>query len=495
VPCLALLNDAEPLGHFTAFVPGLPPGQRRQQTWPSTVASLAQLVIHRYAMLGLLDERGFPAAYDATRRDARVPAPKSCNPSHSRPVRARLGRCGGPLKPLSQTNWPHGGAPGHCQRACLPSKAPCSRHIDPGAAARHDNAMPPRQDLHFCTAHDGTRIAVASIGSGPPLLRAAHWLSHVEHDWTSPVWRPWLAELARGHTYIRYDQRGCGLSDTDVGNVSLDDWVSDLEAVADGLGLARFPLLGMSQGGAVAVAYAVRHPERVSRLVLCGAYGRGALARAETEAQRLEARTLVNLVQVGWGRDNPAFRQVFTSQFIPDGSPAQHQWWNELERLTASPQNAARTLDGFQRVDVSGLAGQVRVPTLVMHARGDARVPFDEGRRLASLIPGARFLPLDSRNHVLLDSEPAWPVFLAELRDFLGDPARTTTRLLADGLTPAEQAVLQLLAQGLDNRTIAARLGKREKTVRNQVSSVFDKLGVRTRAEAIVHAREHGVDR
>ncbi len=241
----------------------------------------------------------------------------------------------------------------------------------------------PRQSLRFCTAADGTRIAIASIGSGPPLLRAAHWLSHVEHDLQSPVWRPWLAELARDHCYIRYDQRGCGLSSSAVADFSLDAWVGDLEAVVDSLGLRRFPLIGMSQGGAVAIAYTVRHPDRVSHLILHGAYARGALQRATTDAERLEAETLVNLIRLGWGRDNAAFRQVFTNQFIPGGTPMQHQWWNELERLTASPENAARTLDAFHHVDVTELARQLRVPTLVLHAHGDARVPFNEGLRLA----------------------------------------------------------------------------------------------------------------
>ncbi|WP_399686450.1 alpha/beta fold hydrolase [Xenophilus sp.] len=355
--------------------------------------------------------------------------------------------------------------------------------------------MQRRQSLRFCTAPDRTRIAVASIGDGPPLLRAAHWLSHVEHDLVSPVWRPWLLELSREHRYIRYDQRGCGLSDRDVAAFSLDAWVGDLEAVADSLGLARFPRIGMSQGGAVAIAYAVRHPERVSLLVLLGAYARGALRRGGPPAERLEAETLVNLIRVGWGRDNPAFRQVFTNQFIPDGTPAQHQWWNELERLTASPEAAARTLEAFHQVDVTGQAQQLRVPTLVMHARGDERVPFEEGRRLAALIPEARFVPLDSRNHVLLDSEPAWPEFLSELRAFLGRPADTPGRAEGGpgGLTPAERDVLDLVAQGLDNAAIAQRLGKREKTVRNQVSSIFDKLGVHTRAEAIVRVRDRGM--
>jgi pimeloyl-ACP methyl ester carboxylesterase/DNA-binding CsgD family transcriptional regulator len=348
--------------------------------------------------------------------------------------------------------------------------------------------MPSRQSIRFCTAADGTRIAIASIGSGPPLVRAAHWLSHVEHDLDSPVWRPWLEELARHHTYIRYDQRGCGLSDHDIAEFSLDAWVGDLEAVVEHLGLRRFPLIGMSQGGAVAMAYTVRHPERVSHLVLMGAYARGAMRRAGSDAERLEAQTLVNLIRIGWGRDNPAFRQVFTNQFIPGGTPLQHQWWNELERLTASPQNAARTLEVFHEVDVTDLAVRLRVPTLVLHARGDARVPFDEGRRLAALVPGARFVTLESDNHVLLDSEPAWPRFVSELRGFLGAPQGPGGDV--QDLTPAERDVLDLVARGLDNPAIARQLNKSEKTVRNQVSSIFAKLGVRTRAEAIVQVRD-----
>jgi pimeloyl-ACP methyl ester carboxylesterase/DNA-binding CsgD family transcriptional regulator len=357
----------------------------------------------------------------------------------------------------------------------------------------------PRQSLRFCTAADGTRIAIASIGAGAPLLRCAHWLSHVEHDLHSPVWRPWLAELSRDHQYIRYDQRGCGLSDSAVTDFSLDAWVGDLEAVVERLGLRRFPLIGMSQGGAVAIAYAVRHPGKVSHLILPGAYARGALQRGAGDALRLEAETLVNLIRLGWGRDNAAFRQVFTNQFIPGGSPTQHQWWNELERLTASPENAARTLEAFHRIDVTELARRLQVPTLVLHARGDARVPFDEGLRLAALIPGARFVPLNSDNHVLLDTEPAWAPFLAELRAFLGTGPADARPAPGDGdgdgdgdaaLTPAEREVLRLVATGLDNHAIALRLHKSEKTVRNQLSSILDKLGVHTRAEAIVYVRD-----
>ena len=346
-----------------------------------------------------------------------------------------------------------------------------------------------RQDVRFCSAADATRIAVATIGSGPPLVRASHWLSHVEHDLESPVWRPWLRELSRRHTYVRYDQRGCGLSDRGVADLSLDVLVGDLEAVVDHLGLTRFPLLGTSQGGAIAIAYAQRHPERVSQLVLVGAYARGAARRAATDLARLEADTLVNLVRVGWGRDNDSFRQLFTNQYLPEGTAEQHRWWNDLERLTSSPEVAAQTLALFHAVDVSELAGALRVPTLVMHSRRDARVPFDEGRRLAALIPGAQFVPLDSANHVLLEGEPAWPGFLDVLNGALATSAtQGGVGAPAGPLTAAEAAVLELLARGLDNHAIAQQLGKSEKTVRNQVSTIFDKLGVRTRAEAIVQA-------
>ena len=263
------------------------------------------------------------------------------------------------------------------------------------------------------------------------------------------------------------------------------------------LDLGRFPLIGMSQGGAVAIAYAVRHPEKVSQLILVGAYARGTRRRAVSATERLEAETLVNLIRLDWGRDNAAFRQVFTNQFIPGGTAQQHAWWNELERLTASPENAARTLEAFHDVDVTELAGRLRVPTLVLHARGDARVPFDQGCELAALIPGARFVPLRSDNHVLLAGEPAWADFIAELRAFLGTAPAQAIRGSAGtaGLTPAERDVLRLVAQGLDNTTIARQLQKSPKTVRNQVSSIFDKLGVRTRAEAIVHVRDRQSER
>ena len=343
-----------------------------------------------------------------------------------------------------------------------------------------------RQSITVVTSRDGTRIATASVGRGPVLVRAAHWLSHVEFDAESPVWQPWLSALSRDHRYLRYDQRGCGLSDRDATDFSLDAMVADLEAVTAPLAPVPFPLIGMSQGGAVAIEFARRHPGRVSRLVLIGAYARGALMRPAGQGHRREAEALLALVHLGWGRDNPAFRQVFTNQFIPGGTPAQHRWWTDLERRTASPEVAARVLSAFYHIDVTEQARALDLPVLVMHARGDARVPFEEGRSLASLIAGARFVPLDSDNHVLLDTEPAWTRFLAELRGFLhGEASETTRHELPIDLTPAEVSVFGHLVEGVDNRTIAARTGKSEKTVRNQVSKILSKTGHPTRAALI----------
>ncbi|HEY5819842.1 MAG TPA: alpha/beta fold hydrolase [Mesorhizobium sp.] len=347
-----------------------------------------------------------------------------------------------------------------------------------------------RQTIRFCTSRDGTRIAVASVGSGPPLLRAAHWLSHVEYDLESPIWRPWLQAMSEYSTYVRYDQRGCGLSDRQPADISFDAWLADFEAVAETIAEPTFAILGMSQGGALAIAYALRHPDRVSRLVLVGAYARGAQKRARNEAELLEAKTLVDLIRVGWGRDNPAFRQVFTNLFIPGGTPEQHRWWSDLERNTASPEIAARTLERLQLIDISGLAEQINVPTLAMHSRGDCRVPFDEGCRLAALIPNAKFVPLESDNHTLLPTEPAWGHFMREMKDFLAPPGARPPVAAVEraNLTTAEAEVLALVATGLHNRAIAEQLGKAEKTVRNQVSTILDKLGVHSRAEAIVLA-------
>ncbi len=241
------------------------------------------------------------------------------------------------------------------------------------------------------------------------------------------------------------------------------------------------------RGGALAMMHALRHPDRVSHLVLLNAYGQGGHARARSDAERLEADTIVNFIRIGWGRDNPAFRRFFTNMFIPDGTPEQHRWWGDLERVTVSADVAAQLVWHMQRIDMLDLAAELSVPTLIAHCRGDMRVPFDEGRKLAAAIPGARFVPLESKNHVLLPGEPAWAVFHAELAAFLGqEPLAQPPAIRDAGLTPAETILLDLVAEGLDNRAIAERLGKNVKTVRNQLSVIFSKLGVHSRSQAIV---------
>ena len=350
-----------------------------------------------------------------------------------------------------------------------------------------------QQSIRFCTTADGVRIAYASTGSGPPLVRAAHFLTHLDFDLDSPVWHPWLENLSATHALLRYDGRGCGLSDRTADTLSLDAWVADLEAVVDAAGLERFALLGCSQGCAVAVAYAARHPERVSALVILGGYLRGLLHRGPTPQQLREGRLLLDLVEVGWGQDNEAFRQVFTSLFIPGGTPEQTRWFNELERLSCSPEHAARTIAAFGQIDVSACAAQLRCPVLVLHARGDLRVPFEEGRYAAGQIAGAQFLPLESCNHILLKQEPAFTEAFGTMRRFLAAHTPGAAPRQAFGqLTPREHELLELLARGLDNLQIAAHLALTEKTVRNKVSAVFDKLEVASRAQAIVKAREAG---
>jgi pimeloyl-ACP methyl ester carboxylesterase/DNA-binding winged helix-turn-helix (wHTH) protein len=282
-----------------------------------------------------------------------------------------------------------------------------------------DEPPPPRQHIAFCRAADGVRLAYAVAGEGPPLVRAANWMTHLGYDIESPVWKHWVRDLSAKHRFIRYDERGCGLSDWDATEFTFEDWVADLESVVEALGLGRFPLLGVSQGGAVAVAYAARHPERVSRLVLCSAYARGRAVRASGEDEKRAAALDLELARVGWGRDDPAFRQVFAAQFLPDGTRADWAAFDQLQRRTTSPENAVRFLEEFGRIDVRELARDVACPTLIMHSRDDHRVPLRFGEELASLIPDSRLVALASNNHLLTASEPAWQVFRAEIDAFL----------------------------------------------------------------------------
>ena len=285
---------------------------------------------------------------------------------------------------------------------------------------RRTAAPPVEQRIRFCTTPDGVRVAYATIGNGPPLVKAANWLSHLEFDWRSPVWRHWTEELSRDHTLVKYDERGSGLSDWDVEDFSFDSWVRDLESVVEAAGLSRVALLGISQGGAVAITYAVRHPELVSHLILYGAYAEGWGRRAAGKLSKEERQALITLTRHGWGRDDPSYRQIFTASFMPDATAEQANWFNDLQRISTSAENAARLMQVTRDIDITPLLPSVQSPTLVLHARGDERAPFDQGRRLAAGIPNARFVPLDSRNHILLEHEPAWATFLSEVRGFLG---------------------------------------------------------------------------
>jgi pimeloyl-ACP methyl ester carboxylesterase/AraC-like DNA-binding protein len=300
------------------------------------------------------------------------------------------------------------------------------RRVEAEAAAQNGASIQlPKQLVRYCSAHDGTRLAFSAVGEGPPLVKAANWLNHLEHDWKSPVWRHWLQYLTNGHCLVRYDERGNGMSDWDSPELSFEAFVDDLESVVDYLGLDQFDLLGISQGAAVAIAYAVRHPERVRRMVIFGGYSCGWAVRAEpAEVARREA--LIALTETGWGADHPAYRQIFTHLYIPKGNPRQIEWFNELQRVSASPENAARIQRVLSKIDVRDLLKKVRIPTLVLHARDDQVVPFLAGEEMARQIPGAGFVELEGENHILLETEPAWSDFTKAVSDFLdaeGEPA------------------------------------------------------------------------
>ena len=349
--------------------------------------------------------------------------------------------------------------------------------------------------IRFCRTFDGARLAYSQAGRGPAMVEVATWLNHLEHDWKSPVWGPRLVELAQHYTLTRYDSRGCGLSDRDVENFTFDASLRDLETVVDAAGLKQFILLGCCQGSGLAIAYAARHPDRVSHLILYGAFARGRLKRNPSAEDIDEVNTMLKLVELGWGRDNAAFRQVYTTTFIPDSKPEQYRWFSDLQRLSTSPENAVGLIRGFDAMDVSDLLPEVRSPTLVLHARHDSRVPFAEGHLVAGTIPNAEFVPLDSRNHILLEHQPAWRQFFTEIEQFV----RGHRPLTDDGqtafleLTDREREVLDLIARGLDNVEIATRLAVTPKTVRNHINSIFGKLGTPNRAQAIVRAREAGL--
>jgi pimeloyl-ACP methyl ester carboxylesterase/DNA-binding CsgD family transcriptional regulator len=351
-----------------------------------------------------------------------------------------------------------------------------------------------QQTIRMTRTADGVNLAWATAGSGPTLVKASNWLTHLEYDWDSPVWRHWIQFLAGHYRLIRYDERGCGMSDWTVPDISQQRWFDDFETIVE---VAKpeppFIVLGISQGGAAAISYATRYPERVSHLILYGAYARGWGERNRSDdAQRHYAIT--QLTKLGWGRNNPVYRQLFTARFVPDATQEQIAWFNELCRRTTTPETATRLMEERGRLNVSELLEQVGVPTLVLHSVDDEAVPFSEGKRLATRIANAQFVQLQSRNHILLEDEPAWERFKQAVLEFTGvTPHQYDEDPVFELLTPREREILLRIADGCTNAEIGRRLFISEKTVRNHITKVFEKLGVRSRAQAIVLAKDKGL--
>jgi pimeloyl-ACP methyl ester carboxylesterase/DNA-binding CsgD family transcriptional regulator len=349
-----------------------------------------------------------------------------------------------------------------------------------------------RQHVRYATVSDGTRLAWAESGAGPPtIVKAANWLTHLEYEWDSPVWKHWIQFFSAQGRFIRYDERGCGMSEWQPVELSTALWTSDLACIVRAAD-PREPLVlvGISQGAATCIEYAITHPDRVAKMILYGGYARGGLLRGDEKTQ-LAFRAMLDLARAAWAQDNPAFRQVFTSRFIPGGTGEQLRWFNELCVKSTTGEVVAELLQTRGTVDIRSLLSRVRTPTLVLHARHDEVIPIAEGRLIASAIEGAEFVELDSRNHILLEHEPAWRRFREAVTAFLQtrDPGRES---VFAALSARERQVLALMTDGLANGEIAERLHISEKTVRNHASNVFDKLGVWSRAQAIVFARDHG---
>src|SRR5215467_5674354 len=356
-----------------------------------------------------------------------------------------------------------------------------------------------KQDIRFCTTPDNVRLAYAVSGEGPPLVMSASWLTHLEHQWRSLAWRPWLDIFTRDYKLLRHDSRGCGLSDRDAGNLSYETWIRDLECVIDAAGFRQFAMVGTCWGGAIAIDYAARHPERVTHLVLHGSYARGRLRRTDSPNEIAKGAVLSEITRLGWGKEDHDFLKVWASRFQPGGTREHLQSWSEQMRAATSAETAVRLLEIGWHIDVREAARKIKCPVLIVHPERDVVSPIEEGRLLASLIPNSRFVPLDTENHMLLADEPAWARLYAEVRDFLAEPSNVQapcrTALPLGELTPRERAILEGIAEGLDNSQLAASLQLSEKTVRNHITRVFDKISVEHRYQAIVLARDAGLGR
>jgi pimeloyl-ACP methyl ester carboxylesterase/DNA-binding CsgD family transcriptional regulator len=357
------------------------------------------------------------------------------------------------------------------------------------------------QTIRFVTTSDGVKLAYAVSGEGPPLLKTANWLNHLEFDWQSPVWNHWFTQFSTFNTLHRYDIRGSGLSDWVDSKLDFDQQVADLECVADAAALDRFALLGISQGAAVAIEFAARHPERVTHLVVHGGFALG-WAKRSVETERA-GRAWVELVRIGWGAlSTAAYRRMFAQLFIPQATEEQMSWFEEMQRRSTTPEIAARVMEASSVIDVSDRLALVRAPTLVLHPRRDSVVSFEQGRKLAAGIPNARFVELESANHLLLEHEPAWTRFQDAVGEFLGWRREAPRRRASDApamsdelavLTAREREILDLVASGANNQKIADQLFISEKTVRNHLTAIFDKIGVSSRSQAIVYARDRGL--
>jgi pimeloyl-ACP methyl ester carboxylesterase/DNA-binding CsgD family transcriptional regulator len=339
----------------------------------------------------------------------------------------------------------------------------------------------PPQEVRFCRAPDGVRIAYARHGSGPPLVIATCWLSHLQYDWQSPVWRHFVADLGEVATVIRYDERGYGLSDWDVEDFGLEARIADLESIVDHAGLDRFALMAMAQGGPVAISYAARHPERVTRLMFYGSYS-AAFRDPTPDDLELDA-TFEQLLKVGWARPDSLFRRVFTSLMIPGATEEQMRWLDELQRVSVSADNAVAARRQRSKDDATDLLPHLGMPTLVLHCRGDQMNDFEEGRFLATMIPNSRLVTLESSNHILLGDEPAWPRFLEEVTAFIDADRPSEVRRpgvdVVAMLSPRELDVLRLAADGEDNEAIATTLTLSVRTIERHLHNIYAKLGLR----------------